>query len=85
MHTAFNEDENLKMIDDRKSYVRAECEVVVIVLKFLGGRKWVADFDVVGQERITIVVNPIEHLKNRKVFVIDGVTQIWAFLTTDTK
>ena len=40
-----------------------------------------ADFDVVGQERITIVVNPIEHLKKRKLFVIDDVTQIWTFLT----
>ncbi len=45
------------------TYIGTEGEVVVVVLQFLGGGERVADFDVVGQEVVAIVIDPIEHLK----------------------
>ncbi len=45
------------------TYIGTEGEVVVVVLQFLGGGERVADFDVVRQEVVAIVIDPIEHLK----------------------
>jgi hypothetical protein len=45
------------------TYVGTEGEVVVVVLQFLRGGERVADFDVVRQEVVAIVIDPIEHLK----------------------
>jgi hypothetical protein len=45
------------------TYIGTEGEVVVVVLQFLWGGERVADFDVVRQEVVAIVIDPIEHLK----------------------
>jgi len=45
------------------TYIGTEGEVVVVVLQFLGGGERVTDFDVVRQEVVAIVIDPIEHLK----------------------
>ena len=50
-------------VSEVRTYVRAEREMVVVVLKLLGGREGVPDLDVVGEERVPIVIDPIEHLK----------------------
>ena len=45
------------------TYIGTEGEVVVVVLQFFGGGERVTDFDVVRQEVVAIVIDPIEHLK----------------------
>ena len=44
-------------------HVGVEGEVVVVVLKFLGGGEGVSDLDVAGHESIAVVVDPVEHLE----------------------